>query len=120
MIIYYNAKCSKCREALNLLEAGGCDVDIRNYLIDPPTEKELSDLIAKLGCKAIDIIRTEETAFKEFGTKAKTEKALIKLMHKYPSIIQRPIVIDGSTAIIGRPPELVLNLVKNKAKRKKI
>lgn len=120
MIIYYNARCSKCREALTLLEGKGCEVEIRNYMTEAPTEKELTELISKLGCKAIDIIRKEEPAFKEFGAKAKTEKALIKLMQKHPSIIQRPIIIDGDTAVIGRPPELVLNLIKPAKKKSSV
>lgn len=120
MIIYYNAKCSKCREALSLLEGAGCEVTLRNYIAEPPTEKELTELIATLGCKAEDIIRKEEAPYKEFGAKAKTEKARIKLMCKYPSIIQRPIVIDGSTAVIGRPPELVLSLVGKGKKKTKL
>ena len=119
MIIYYNAKCSKCREALSLLEGAGCDVELRNYIAEPPSEKELTALIATLGCKAEDIIRKDEAPYKEFGAKAKTEKARIKLMCKYPTIIQRPIVIDGSTAVIGRPPELVLSLVKTGKKKTK-
>ena len=118
MIIYYNAKCSKCRDALTLLEGAGCEVELRNYIAEPPSEQELSNLIAKLGCKAEDIIRKDELPYKEFGAKAKTEKARIKLMCKYPSIIQRPIVIDGNTAVIGRPPELVLSLVKAVKKKK--
>lgn len=119
MIIYYNARCSKCREALSLLKGAGCEVTLRNYISEPPTEKELTALISTLGCKAEALIRKEEAPYKDFGAKAKTEKARIKLMCKYPTIIQRPIVIDGSTAVVGRPPELVLSLVKKNKKKTK-
>ncbi|HOZ88239.1 MAG TPA: arsenate reductase family protein [Bacteroidia bacterium] len=112
MIIYYNPDCSKCREAHEILEKNNCNIQIRNYLVDPPTEKELKELIEKLGCKAIDIVRKSEPLFTErFHDKDLTDTEWLKVLSENPVLIERPIVIDGQRAILGRPPSLVLQLV---------
>ena len=118
MIIYYNPRCSKCREAKELLEENKCDFEIRDYLTTPPDKKELKDLIHKLGCKPIDIVRTKEPLFQEkFAGKKLTDARVIKILSENPILIERPIVVDGEKAVIGRPPVLVLELVKKKKRR---
>lgn len=115
MIIYYNARCSKCREALSILEKNKCEVTFREYLKETPTQKELKSLLKKLGCKAVDIVRKSESLFKaEFLGKNLSESQWIKVLSENPILIERPIVIDGENAVVGRPPELVLTLLKKK------
>jgi arsenate reductase (glutaredoxin) len=120
MIIYYNPRCSKCREAKELLEENHCDFEIRDYLAVPPGKKELKELIDKLGCKPMDIVRTKEPLFQEkFAGKKLSAAQVIKILSENPILIERPIVVDGEKAIVGRPPVLVLDLVKHKKKPKK-
>ena len=115
MIIYYNALCSKCREAVELLESNNCDFIIREYLKQPPTKKELKDLLAKLGCKPFDIVRQKEELFrKKFLDKKFTDNEWIQILTEHPELIERPIIIDGYKAIIGRPPEKIIELIKRK------
>ncbi|MBL7933139.1 MAG: arsenate reductase (glutaredoxin) [Bacteroidia bacterium] len=77
-----------------------------------PTVDELSDLISKLGCKAEDLVRKTEPLFvNEFSSMNYTERDWIELLCQNPVLLQRPIVIDGSRALIGRPPSLILELV---------
>ena len=118
MIIYYNPRCSKCREALAILEENNCAVTFREYLKEPPTKKELSGLLKKLGAKAVDIVRKSEPRYKEeFADKKLTNAQWIKVLSENPILIERPILIDGEKAIVGRPPVLVLDLIKKKKKK---
>jgi len=117
MIIYHNPRCGKSREALGILENSHCEIRIREYLKSPPTKKELKELLAKLGCKAFEIVRQKEPLFIEkFLGKKFTDAQWIKILSENPILIERPIVIAGNKAIIGRPPELVLTLVKKEKK----
>ena len=82
------------------------------YLETPPTKKELKDIIAKLGIKPEDLLRKSEAIYKEqFKGKSLTDAQWISAMIEHPKLIERPIVIKGSKAIIGRPPETVLDLL---------
>ena len=111
MLIYYNPDCSKCREAISLLEEKSCSFEIREYLKDPPTEYELKDLLKKLKCKAIDIVRKSELLYQEwYEGKTFSEAEWIRILSENPVLIERPIVISGDKAIIGRPPVKVLEL----------
>jgi arsenate reductase len=113
MIIYYNARCSKCREALSLLEQNKCEVSIREYLKTPPTQKELSGLLKKLGCQAEAIVRRSEALYREkYAGKTLSNAQWIKVLAENPVLIERPIVVNGEKAVIGRPPVLVLDLIK--------
>lgn len=115
MIIYHNPRCSKSREALEILNQYQCKVEIREYLKVPPTKKELKELLAKLNCKASDIVRTKEELFqKKFKGKNFSETEWIQILIENPVLIERPIVIDGYKAVIGRPPELVTELINRK------
>lgn len=109
--IYHNPRCRKSRETLALLESKKKEVEVVLYLESPPDEAKLTQLIKYLGISAHDLIRKEESVFKEnIKGRQLTEKQLIQWMAKHPILIQRPIVVAGSKAVIGRPPELVLTL----------
>ncbi len=113
MIIYYNPGCSKCQEAKGILEEQHCDIEIRDYLQDPLNEEELQALINKLGCKPFDLVRTTEPLFVEkFAGLQFSDQQWLDILAKYPILMQRPIVISGDQAVIGRPPSLVLQLLK--------
>ncbi len=113
--ILYNPRCSKCREALVFLEGESCEIEIVEYLKDTLTKKELKNILSKLGLKAFDIVRQKEELFiKKFKGKKFTNEEWIQLLLENPTLIERPIVIDGYKAIIGRPPELVIDLVNRK------
>jgi arsenate reductase (glutaredoxin) len=115
MIIYYNAQCSKCREAVGILEENNCKFTIREYLKKPPTKKELRELLAKIGCKPIDIVRKKESLFiKKFQKKKFEDEEWIQILTEHPELIERPIIIDGYKAVIGRPPEKIIELIKRK------
>jgi arsenate reductase len=112
MIIYYNPDCSKCNEALDLLKQNHCELNIRNYLTDPPSVKELKELLAKLKCAPFDIVRKKEPLFENnYAGKTLSDEEWLKVLSENPILIERPIVINGNKAIIGRPPHLVLDLV---------
>lgn len=115
VIILYNPRCSKCREALSLLEGESCEVEIKEYLKESLTKKELKEILSKLGLKAVDIVRKKEELYlKKFQNKKFTNEEWIQILLENPILIERPIVIDGYKAIIGRPPELVVDLLHRK------
>ena len=111
--IYHNPRCSKSRQTLALLEENGVSPEIILYLESPPTADELSAVISKLGLTVRDIIRTGEDAYKENALKDSdlSDRQLLATMIKFPKLIQRPIVIKGDKAAIGRPPESVLEIL---------
>lgn len=111
-IIYHNNRCSKSREGLCILEDLGADVEIRDYLKVPPTYEELDNLLKLLKVKPLDIIRQKEPVFVEkFAGKTRTRKQWIQAMINYPILIERPIVVKGDQAIVGRPPSLIRDLL---------
>ena len=110
--IYHNPRCRKSRETLAIIEDRGQSPEIVEYLKDTPTENELKDLIAKLGIKPEQLLRKGEADFKEnFKGKTLSDDEWIAAMVKYPKLIERPIVVKGKKAILGRPPENVLELL---------
>jgi|SRR5699024_6105648 len=112
MEIYHNPRCQKSREALAILEESGREFTIRKYLEDPLTEQELGDLISKLGIKPLELIRDNEKIFKEkYKGDKLTDEEWIRVMVENPRLIQRPIVVSGDRAVIGRPPENVRSLL---------
>lgn len=113
--ILHNPRCAKSREALSILNTEGCDVEIIEYLKNIPTKKELKLILSKLGLKAFDIVRKKESLFIEkFKNKEFTNEEWIQLLIENPVLIERPIVIDGYKAVIGRPSGLVIDLIKRK------
>jgi len=111
--IYHNPRCSKSRQTLALLEEKGITPKIVKYLETPPSAAELKRVLKKLGLKARDIIRKGEAAYAELGLKDSehTDDELLALMVKNPILIERPIVVSGDHAAIGRPPEAVLRIL---------
>lgn len=111
--IYHNPRCSNSRSALALLEGKGLKPIVIEYLKNPPSAVELRDLLAKLGMKPRDLIRTKEPVYAALGLDDATlsDDALIKAMVENPILIQRPIVVRGEKAIVGRPPETVLDFI---------
>ena len=110
--IYHNPRCSKSRATLALLAQRGVDLDIVEYLENPPSRRTLETLLKKLGLKACDVIRSTEPEFKESGlTLDAPDDKLLDLMVAIPKLIERPIVAIGNRARIGRPPERVLEIL---------
>jgi arsenate reductase (glutaredoxin) len=111
--IYHNPRCSKSRATLALIEARGVKPKIVDYLKMPPSAAELKAILRKLGLKPRDILRTGETVYAELGLKAREldDDALLTLMVKNPILIERPIVVTGNKAAVGRPPENVLAIL---------
>lgn len=108
VIIYHNARCSKSRCALSYLEEGNVDSEIRNYLKDAPSISELKELLKKLGMKPEELVRKNERIYKEnFADKEYSEDEWLEILHNNPRLIERPIIVKGDKAIIGRPPEKV-------------
>lgn len=111
LTIYHNPRCSKSRQTLDLLKAHTQkDITIVEYLKQPLTSIEIEQLLAQLGCKPIAMMRTKEVEFKEQNLKDADDKTLILAMANTAKLIERPIVSDGSKAVIGRPPENALAL----------
>ncbi|MEC9223111.1 MAG: arsenate reductase (glutaredoxin) [Pseudomonadota bacterium] len=110
--IYYNPRCSKSRTALALLKENGVNPEIIYYLENPLTTDELKILVAKLDLKLRDILRTSEPDYKDLGLndESLSEENLFEIATKHPRLIQRPILVQGDRAILGRNPEKVLNL----------
>lgn len=112
MKLYHNPSCQKSREARKILHNENIEFEIVEYLRDVPTKKELTDIINKLGIKPFDLVRKNEGAFKEFYKgKDLSDEEWIEAMLTYPKLIERPILVNGDKAIIGRPPEDVLNII---------
>lgn len=111
--IYHNPRCSKSRATLALLQARGIAPDIVRYLDTPPDAALLKSLTGKLGCSIRDLMRTGEAAYRELNLRDKTlsEDALIDIVAAHPQLLQRPIVVHGQRAAIGRPPENVLEIL---------
>ena len=113
MKIYHNPRCSKSRQTLQLIIDAGIEPQIIEYLKDTPAAEELEEIINKLGIKPYDLLRRGEADFKEnFKGKELSDAEWISAMVKYPKLIERPIVVKGNKAILGRPPENVKNLLK--------
>lgn len=109
--IYHNPRCSKSRETLKLLEDQGITPRVVEYLKTPPNAAELSAILAKLGKAPQDIVRKKEAAEAGIDVKALSDQALIEALAANPSAIERPIVINGAKAALGRPPESVLAIL---------
>ena len=111
--IYHNPGCSKSRQSLELVLSKTKDIKIIKYLKNPPTKEELKEILNKLDLTVTDIIRHKEEAYKEYiQGKELTEDELLDLITKHPILLERPIIIKGDKAVIGRPPENVLRLLR--------
>ena len=112
MKIYHNPRCSKSRLGLALLEELNQSFEIFDYLKTPILEEELTEIIEILNIAPIDLVRKNETTWKEnFKGKIFSDKQIIKAMVAFPKLIERPIVVNGNKAVIGRPTELIKTIL---------
>lgn len=111
--LYHNPRCSKSRQALQLLQERGTEPTVVLYLDTPPDRAELAALVRKLGLKrAHDLVRTGEAEYAEAGLSHDSDdEAVIAAMAEFPRLMERPIAVRGRQAVIGRPPENVLKLI---------
>lgn len=110
--IYHNPRCRKSREGLQILEESGKDFEIVKYLENTPTKEELSDIIELLGIKPIDLVRKNESIWKEnYKNKQLSDNEIITAMIENPKLIERPIVVNKNKAIVGRPPENIKKII---------
>lgn len=110
--IWHNPRCSKSRKALELLRENGVEPEIRLYLKDPPSEDDLRTVLGYLAEPAQGLVRKGEARFRELGLSADSdEETLLRAMAENPILIERPVVICGTRAVIARPPERVLELL---------
>ena len=113
LVILHNPRCSKSRQTLALIEEQGKTPEIIEYLKTPPTQTELAAICSKLGMAPRDLIRTKEAEYKESGLDNQdlTDEQVLSLMVANPKVIERPVVINGDKAAVGRPPENVLAIL---------
>lgn len=113
MKIYHNPRCGKSRQTLALIEAAGIEPEIVEYLKTPPTAEELDAILKKLKMEPQDLMRKGEAIYKELklGERELTRDEAIAVMLAHPKLIERPIVIQGRRAVLGRPPENVNELL---------
>ena len=110
--IYHNPRCGKSREGLQLLEKSGKDFKIIKYLEETPNKQDLEKIIKLLKIKPIELVRTNEKIWKEnFKNSNFSDEQLIKIMVENPILIERPIVVSGGKAVIGRPPTKILEII---------
>ena len=111
--IYHNPRCSKSRQTLSVLQDQGIAAEIVLYLETPPSPETIALLLKKLGFNARQLLRRGEQEYKDqnLADASLSEQQLIAAMAKYPKLIERPIVINGDRAAIGRPPESVLEIL---------
>lgn len=113
LTLYHNPRCSKSRSALQLLEARGLTPTIVRYLETPPSASQLQDLLSKLGLNARQLLRSGEDEYQALGLAdlGLSEEQLIAAMAAHPKLIERPILVVDDQAVIGRPPEKVLEIL---------
>ena len=111
--IFYNPKCSKCRLTMDILNDKGVNTRVIEYLSTPPSHAELNEVLELLGIEPRELMRTHETPYKEhnLANPELNREQLIQAMVDNPLLIERPIVIKGNKATIGRPPEKVLDIL---------
>ncbi len=111
--IYHNNRCGKSREGLALLEESGKDFEVVKYLENIPSKSELQELIKLLGIAPLELVRKNEAIWKEkYKGKSLTDAEVITAMILHPKLIERPIVVNGNKAVIGRPKELINNILQ--------
>lgn len=110
--IWHNPRCSKSRAALEILQQAGMTPAVRLYLDAPPTPDELREVLRRLGASPRACLRTAEAPYQELGLAGANEDELIAAMAEHPILIERPIVIAGDRAVIGRPPERVREVLE--------
>lgn len=111
--ILHNSRCGKSRESLKVLEDSGKKFEVREYLKEPLSKEEIKNILSKLKVNPIDIVRTNEEDWKvNYKGKKLSDEDILDALVKFPKLIQRPIVIDEKSGVIGRPKELVEDFIK--------
>ena len=115
LTIYHNPRCSKSRQTLELIKSKGITPNVVEYLSTPPDAESLLRISGQLGIPLADLVRRGEAEFKDAGDSVPLddEPALAEWIAANPKVLQRPIVVDGDRAIVGRPPENVLKLIES-------
>lgn len=111
MILFHNPRCSKSRQAKELLENKGIKFEVREYLKTGISTADVEEIISKMGMKASEFIRKKEKIIKEEEIDLSTESRVIKAITIYPILLERPLLLTSKKAIIGRPPEKVLEII---------
>lgn len=113
LTIYHNPACSKSRETLEILEANNLNPQVIEYLVNPPSKSEIVQIVKLLGVAPSDLLRTSESTYKDAGYNLNTmsNEEIIEAICMHPCLLQRPIVIYGDKAVIGRPPARVLEII---------
>ena len=109
--IYHNPRCSKSRATLALLKANGHAPEVIEYLKTPPDTRTILELVKKLGIKSHELLRKGESEYQSLGLQDPTDEQVVDAIVKHPILLQRPIVVAGDRAAIGRPPEAVLDML---------
>ena len=111
LTLYHNPRCSKSRQALALLIDAGQRVKVVEYLQTPPTKDELIQILAALGCGPRDILRRKEAKDEGLEWETMSDEQLIEAMVAHPLVMERPILLGGGRAVVGRPPERVVEFL---------
>ncbi len=110
--LWFNPRCSTCRRALELLRERGVEPELRRYLEEPPTPAEIEDLLARLGLPPHAVARAKEDEYQALRLSERTPRdEMVQALAQHPRILERPILVHGARAVIGRPAERVLELV---------
>lgn len=110
--IYHNPRCSKSRDGVCFLEEKGIEFEQFKYLDEKMTKRDLTSIIKKLKIKPIELVRTKETLWKEnYENRELSDSEVVSIMLKNPILIERPIIINGNKAVIGRPIEKILDII---------
>lgn len=111
-VFLHNPRCSKSRAALELVRVAGIELPVREYLGDPLSADELRGIVHLLGVRPIDIVRRGEPQYKALGlSDATPDEEVLRAMAEHPILIERPIVVRGGRAVVGRPPEAVREIL---------
>ncbi|HCS12218.1 MAG: arsenate reductase (glutaredoxin) [Zetaproteobacteria bacterium CG06_land_8_20_14_3_00_59_53] len=114
LTIYHNPRCSKSRATLALLQERGIEPEVVDYLNHPASTAELVRILGMLGKTPAQLLRTGEDEYREhFKGRELSDARMIELMVQYPKVIERPIVVNGDRAAVGRPPEAVLDILQD-------
>jgi arsenate reductase len=113
-ILYHNPNCSKSRATLALANEKGLDIEVQEYLKEPPSEAELEYICERLNIEPLQLIRTSEKLFSELGLSAEDQRSRaewLAILHNNPQLIERPVLVYNGKAAIGRPPENILKII---------
>ncbi len=112
MVVYHNPKCSKSRSALDFLKDKGVEFELREYIKEPLTKKEMIDLLKQLNISAEELVRKNEEVYKEnFKGKKLSDKEWVEAFIEFPKLIERPIVCVNNKAVVARPTERILEIL---------